>query len=39
MATLFAWILLGESVSALQLAGGLTVLIGIRLVHLAETPR
>ena len=39
MATLFAWILLGETVSALQLAGGITVLIGIRLVHLAENPR
>jgi drug/metabolite transporter (DMT)-like permease len=39
MATLFAWLLLGESVSALQLAGGITVLIGIRLVHLAENPR
>ena len=39
MATLFAWLLLGESVSALQLAGGITVLIGIRMVHLAENPR
>ena len=39
MATLFAWLLLGEAVSALQLAGGITVLIGIRMVHLAETPR
>ena len=39
MATLFAWILLGEAVSALQLVGGLTVLAGIRLVHLAETAR
>jgi drug/metabolite transporter (DMT)-like permease len=39
MATLFAWLLLGESVSALQLAGGVTVLIGIRMVHLAEHPR
>jgi drug/metabolite transporter (DMT)-like permease len=39
MATLFAWVLLGEAVSALQLAGGITVLIGIRMVHLAENPR
>jgi drug/metabolite transporter (DMT)-like permease len=39
MAALFAWILLGEAVSALQLAGGVTVLIGIRMVHLAENPR
>lgn len=39
MATIFAWILLGESVGALQLAGGITVLVGIRLVHLAENPR
>jgi drug/metabolite transporter (DMT)-like permease len=39
MATLFAWMILGESVSLLQLAGGITVLIGIRLVHLAENPR
>ena len=39
MATLFAWIILGETVSLLQLAGGITVLIGIRLVHLAENPR
>jgi drug/metabolite transporter (DMT)-like permease len=39
MATLFAWLLLGEAVSALQLAGGATVLIGIRMVHLAETAR
>jgi drug/metabolite transporter (DMT)-like permease len=39
MATLFAWLLLGEAVSALQLAGGITVLIGIRIVHLAENPR
>ncbi len=39
MATLFAWLLLGEAVSALQFAGGITVLIGIRMVHLAENPR
>jgi drug/metabolite transporter (DMT)-like permease len=39
MATLFAWLLLGEGISVLQLAGGITVLIGIRMVHLAENPR
>jgi drug/metabolite transporter (DMT)-like permease len=39
MATLFAWLLLGEAVSALQLAGGATVLVGIRMVHLAENAR
>jgi drug/metabolite transporter (DMT)-like permease len=39
MATLFAWLLLGEAVSALQLVGGFTVLVGIRLVHQAETLR
>ena len=39
MATLFAWILLGETVSTLQLVGGFTVLVGIRMVHLAETAR
>lgn len=39
MAAVFAWILLGEAVSALQLVGGITVLIGIRIVHQAETTR
>ncbi|MBI4190602.1 MAG: DMT family transporter [Betaproteobacteria bacterium] len=39
MAAVFAWILLGEAVSALQLVGGITVLIGIRIVHRAETAR
>ncbi len=39
MATLFAWLLLGEAVGMLQLAGGITVLIGIRMVHLAENMR
>ncbi len=39
MATLFAWLILGESVSSLQLAGGIIVLLGIRMVHLAENPR
>jgi drug/metabolite transporter (DMT)-like permease len=39
MAAVFAWILLGEAVSALQFLGGITVLIGIRIVHQAETAR
>lgn len=39
MATLFAWVLLGEAVGMLQLAGGIAVLIGIRMVHLAENSR
>jgi drug/metabolite transporter (DMT)-like permease len=39
MATLFAWLILGESVGVLQLAGGITVLAGIRMVHLAENAR
>ena len=39
MATLFAWLLLGEAIGTLQLAGGIIVLIGIRMVHLAENSR
>jgi drug/metabolite transporter (DMT)-like permease len=39
MATLFAWLILGEAVGALQLAGGITVLAGIRMVHAAENAR
>ena len=39
MATLFAWLLLGEAVSVLQLAGGFTVLVGIGWVHRSENPR
>jgi drug/metabolite transporter (DMT)-like permease len=39
MATCFAWLLLGETIGALQLAGGITVLLGIRIVHLAERDR
>ena len=39
MAAVFAWILLGEAVGALQFAGGITVLVGIRIVHQAETAR
>ncbi len=39
MAAVFAWMLLGEAVSTLQILGGVTVLIGIRIVHQAETVR
>jgi drug/metabolite transporter (DMT)-like permease len=31
MAALFAWVLLGEALVALQIAGGIVVLIGIYL--------
>lgn len=37
MAALFAWILLAETLGALQMAGGVMVLIGIRIAHQAET--
>jgi len=36
MAALFAWVLLGESVGAVQMFGGVLVLIGIRITHHAE---
>ena len=39
MATLFAWILLGETLGWLAIAGAITVLAGIRIVHQAETAR
>ncbi len=39
MAALFAWALLGESMGWLQIAGGVAVLIGIRIAHQAETAR
>ena len=39
MAALFAWTLLGESMGWLQIAGGVAVLIGIRIAHQAETAR
>jgi drug/metabolite transporter (DMT)-like permease len=35
-AALFAWVLLGESLAALQIAGGVLVLMGIRIAHQAE---
>lgn len=37
VAGLYAWILLGETLGALQVAGGILVLIGIRIAHQAET--
>ena len=39
MAALFAWILLGETLGWIEIAGAMTVLIGIRIVHQAETAR
>lgn len=39
MATLFAWILLGESVGPLQFAGGALVLVGIALARQAQAGR
>jgi drug/metabolite transporter (DMT)-like permease len=38
-AALLAWVLLGESLGWIQIVGAATVLVGIRLVHLAETAR
>lgn len=39
MAALFAWILLGETLGWIEIGGVAAVLIGIRLVHQAETAR
>ncbi len=39
MAALFAWVLLGESMGWLQIAGGVAVLIGIWIAHQSETSR
>jgi drug/metabolite transporter (DMT)-like permease len=39
MAALFAWILLGEGLGWIEIAGAMTVLAGIRIVHQAETAR
>jgi drug/metabolite transporter (DMT)-like permease len=36
MAALFAWALLGETLAALQIAGGILVLAGIRIAHQAS---
>jgi drug/metabolite transporter (DMT)-like permease len=38
-AALFAWILLGETLGWIEISGAVVVLIGIRLVHQAETAR
>ncbi len=39
MAALFAWILLGETLGWIEMAGAIMVLVGIRIVHQAETAR
>ena len=39
MAAIFAWVLLGETMGAVQMAGGVMVLIGIRIAHHVETAR
>ena len=39
MAALFAWVLLGETLGALQFAGAVLVLIGIRIAHQAEATK
>ncbi|MGQ0524845.1 MAG: EamA family transporter, partial [Betaproteobacteria bacterium] len=39
VAALFAWALLGETVSAVQMAGAVLVLIGIRIAHQAGAPK
>ena len=39
MAAIFAWVLLGETMGAVQIACGIMVLIGIRIAHHAETAR
>ncbi len=39
MATVFAWILFGEAMTPLAIAGGIAVLIGIRMAHQAEVGR
>ena len=36
-AALFAWLLLGEAIGPLQIAGGCAVLVGIRLAHRASS--
>lgn len=39
MAALFAWVLLGETLGALQLAGAILVLVGIRVAHQAAATK
>jgi drug/metabolite transporter (DMT)-like permease len=38
-AAALAWVLLGEALGAIEIAGGVAVLIGILIVHVAEVPR
>ncbi len=38
MAALYAWILLGEALGWLEIAGGIAVLVGIRIAQRAELP-
>lgn len=38
MAAVFAWLLLGEALGGIAIAGGIVVLIGICIVHRAELP-
>jgi drug/metabolite transporter (DMT)-like permease len=39
MAALFAWVLLGETLGPLAIAGGVVVLVGIRIAQRAELGR
>jgi len=39
MAALFAWVLLGETLGWIEIAGGIVVLAGIRIAHQAELAR
>lgn len=39
MATLFAWVLFGEALTLTAIIGGVMVLIGIRIAHMAEITR
>jgi drug/metabolite transporter (DMT)-like permease len=39
MAALFAWVLLGEALGPFEIAGGIVVLIGIRIAQRAELAR
>jgi drug/metabolite transporter (DMT)-like permease len=39
MAALFAWVLLGETLGSVEIAGGVAVLVGIAVAHRAEVGR
>jgi drug/metabolite transporter (DMT)-like permease len=39
VAAMLAWVVLGETLTALAIAGGILVLIGIRVAHSAERER